>query len=164
MRFSKILCPIDFSEASYRGLAKAIELTTPLTTEICVVHVEPPFDIARNIREGALNAADRRAETIKKLFSVMEERIPSTLKARPLLCRGDATVEIVKAAREEKADLLVLTTHGAGRGNPGDLGEVAAKVLRMAPCRVLTLNSCGHSDLPTPAPAQTLCNSVKKEG
>jgi hypothetical protein len=46
----------------------------------------------------------------------------------------------VRAAREEGADLIVLTTHGAGAAQVGGLGSVAQAVLRSAPCPVLTIN------------------------
>jgi nucleotide-binding universal stress UspA family protein len=70
--FKKILCPTDFSEASYEGLDKAVLLASEAAAEICVVHVEPP---TRSITAYAGHAPEahqevqRRAETVKSLWS-----------------------------------------------------------------------------------------------
>ena len=51
------------------------------------------------------------------------------MRSCPLLKRGEPAAEIVRAAREESADLIVLTTHGAGGSQPEKLGRVAGEVL-----------------------------------
>lgn len=143
MTFQKILCPTDFSEASYEGLRKALELADGGKTEICVLHVEPVATALTPLAGYAPNArseADRRAETVKNLCAVLEERVPQNVRTRPLLKQGEAGEEIVRAAREEGADLIVLTTHGAGGLQPGELGRVATNVLQTASCPVLTVN------------------------
>jgi nucleotide-binding universal stress UspA family protein len=141
--FNKILCPTDFSEASYEGLDKAVQLASDAATEICLVHVEPQ---AHSITPYAGHAPEahqealRRAETVKNLCDVLEQRVPKNVRTRPLLKQGDTATEIIRAAREEGADLIVLTTHGAGGLAPGELGRVAATIVQTAPCAVLTVN------------------------
>lgn len=150
--FQKILCPTDFSEASYEALGKAVEVAGEGAAEVCVIHVELP---ARALTPYAGHApeaaqeADRRAETVKNLRAVLEERVPQNLHVRPLLRQGEAAQEILAAAREENADLIVLTTHGAGGLAPGELGRVAATVVQHAPCAVLTIN--GNTNAPARA-------------
>ena len=146
--FKKILCPTDFSEASYQGLSKAVQLATDAETEICVIHVEPAMSTLTPYAGHAPEAhqeADRRAETVKNLCAVLEERVPQNVRTRPLLKHGEAIEEILRAAREECADLIVLTTHGAGGLTPGELGKVAAAIVQTAPCAVLTVN--GSADV-----------------
>lgn len=146
----KILCPVDFSEASYEGLRQAVELSTPGITEICVVHVEAHADVleALNGIADASEAASRRAEVVMNLSEVLEERVPASVNSRPLLRSGDAAGEIVRAAKEEGAQLIVLTTHGAAGWRPGVLGSVTEEVIRTAPCPVLTIGApaSGHSE------------------
>ncbi|HVF09941.1 MAG TPA: universal stress protein [Abditibacteriaceae bacterium] len=143
MTFQKILCPTEFSEASYEGLEKAVELATPGLTELCVVHVEQPAALSpvTELTPYAHTAAERRAEAVANLCAVLDERVPSWVRTRPLLKCGDAATEIVRAARAENADLIVLTTHGAGVTQPGLLGGVAEEILRAAPCAVLTITA-----------------------
>jgi universal stress protein A len=139
--FKKIFCPTDFSEASYEGLNKAVELASDAATEICVIHVEPPTQSSyAGHAPEAHQEADRRAETVKNLCAVLEERVPKNVRTRPLLKQGETAEEIIRAAREEGADLIVLTTHGAGGLAPGALGRVATTIVQTAPCPVLTIN------------------------
>ena len=137
MKFRTILCPTDFSEASYESLHKATELAEGNATEICVVYVEP----AQNGRsEGE---AVRTAEAVKNLCAVLDDHSGPGVRPQPVLRQGETSEQIVRAARETGADLIVLTTHGAGSDeseNPS-LGSVAENVLRYAPCPVLTLNA-----------------------
>jgi len=150
--FKKILCPTDFSEASYEGLNKAVELASDAATEICVVHVEPSTQSSyTGHAPEAHQEADRRAETVKNLCAVLEERVPQNVRTRPLLKQGETAEEIIRAAREECADLIVLTTHGAGGLAPGELGRVAATIVQTAPCPVLTINRS--------APLETACDA-----
>ena len=140
--FKKILCPTDFSEASYEALDQAVKLAFD-GAEVCVLHVEPVEKLVTpfaGLAPDARSEADRRAETVKNLCAVLEERVPSQVRTRPLLKQGDAVEQILRAAREENADLIVLTTHGAGGLAPGELGRVAASIVQIAPCPVLTMN------------------------
>jgi universal stress protein A len=138
MKFRTILCPTDFSEASYESLHKATELAEGGSTEICVVYVEPAQAHGKDSGEAA-----RTAEAVKNLCAVLEEHIGVGLRTQPVLRQGDTAIEIVRAARETGADLIVLTTHGAGADETDhpSLGSVAEDVLRHAPCPVLTLNA-----------------------
>ena len=56
----------------------------------------------------------------------------------------DRFVEIIKAARSEDADLIVIGTHGRGAVAHMLLGSVAEKVVRKAPCPVLTVREGEH--------------------
>lgn len=151
MMFEKILCPTDFSAASRQGLQAAAELARQNNAELCVLHVESPLG-APPLPEShipyAQSDAARSAEVIANLCRVIEEQISSAVRSRPLLKRGLAAEEIVRAARSVDADLIVLTAHGATGLRSGELGSVAARVLQMSPCPVLTL--CDATGAPQP--------------
>lgn len=138
--FKKILCPTDFSEAAYEGLLCAMKLATPGVTELCVVHVDAPTDVTSSLGD-ATDSAMRRAAAVGNLSAILEEQVSPSINSRPLLRSGNAALEIVRAAKEEGADLIVLTTHGAAGWRPGLLGAVADEVLRLAPCPVLTVSA-----------------------
>ena len=61
------------------------------------------------------------------------------LKVRPVLRSGVPHEEIVALATDEFADLLVIGTHGRGGMSRVLLGSVADRVVRLAPCPVLTV-------------------------
>jgi len=142
-KFKKILCPTDFSEASFEALAKAVELAEPGGAEVCVVHVEPAADVLTPLAGMAPHAeteAERRAEAVKNLSEILGERVPSHVRTRPILKQGQAAAQVLRTAQEESVDLIVLTTHGATGWQPGVLGVVAEEVLRTARCPVLTIS------------------------
>jgi nucleotide-binding universal stress UspA family protein len=60
-------------------------------------------------------------------------------KVRTLLRVGVPYHEVVEAAKAEQADLVLLATHGRGEVHRLLVGSVADRVVRMAPCPVLTL-------------------------
>jgi len=57
---------------------------------------------------------------------------------------GTPFVEIVKIAREEEVDLLIIGTHGRGAIAHMLLGSVAERIVRKSPCPVLTVRSGEH--------------------
>ncbi|MBT4867638.1 MAG: universal stress protein, partial [Planctomycetaceae bacterium] len=64
---------------------------------------------------------------------------------RMLTPAGTPFVEIVRLAREEDVDLVVVGTHGRGAVAHMLLGSVAEKVVRKSPCPVLTVPQKGHT-------------------
>jgi nucleotide-binding universal stress UspA family protein len=144
---NRIICPTDFSEASFKGLEKAIDIVRDgkpdnAEVELCVVHVEPPdesisamVDFARH----AQTSASRRAEAIKNLCAILENNVPSWIKSRPILRQGDAAEEVIRCSAEEGAGLIVLTAHGASGFQEGPIGRVAAAIMEQARCPVLLL-------------------------
>jgi nucleotide-binding universal stress UspA family protein len=97
-------------------------------------------DAAGRIVPEAEDESTRRAEAVWNLRSVLAERLPAGVRSQPVLRMGDAATEIVRTAREEGCDLIVLTTHGACGWREGVLGSVAEEVLCHAPCPVLTIS------------------------
>lgn len=139
----KILHPTDFSECATHAEAQAVELAQKLGGEVVLFQalVEAPL-----YGEGLLNV--REAE---KVYEAQRAWAEETLEARAgQLRRTGAKVswrvavgvpfeEIGKAAREEQADLIVMGTHGRTGLGRLLLGSVAERVIRTAPCPVLTV-------------------------
>jgi nucleotide-binding universal stress UspA family protein len=144
----KILVATDFGEASNSALNYGRELARTFNATLHVLHV------AENVisRFGAdFAAADfpalqRQVEDAarKTLNSLLSDEDRETLRATPVLRVSMAPdVTIVKYAAEERIDLIVTGTHGLGRGAVARLllGSVAERVVRTAPCPVLTVRS-----------------------
>lgn len=145
MVIKKILCPTDFSDASYHALRVATELALENNAEVCVLHVGVPSTVVTRLTAltpHAQGEAVRCAEAICDLCRLLEERIPPNTQCRPLLKSGQAAAEIVQAAHEENADMIALTSYGATGRPPNDnLGRVASEVLHLATCPVLVINA-----------------------
>lgn len=141
---TKILCPVDFSDFSYQALDKAGELAAHFGAELFVLHVMQTLETAYSIGsyEGMLTfdvTAYEKAirEAAKGQLQAVVERHPSGVELRPLLREGHAASEIVEAAQNSEADLIVLATHGLSGWRHLVFGSVAEKVIRLAHCPVL---------------------------
>jgi nucleotide-binding universal stress UspA family protein len=75
---------------------------------------------------------------------IAEERVPKDLDCDTEILFGKPFVEILKFAKEENADLIVMATHGRGAISHLLMGSTAEKVVRKAPCPVLTVKHPKH--------------------
>jgi nucleotide-binding universal stress UspA family protein len=141
--FYRIVVPTDFSSCSEEAWALAQRLAGALGSELVLVHVlveaplwgEGPFsmDRTRELFEAARKWAG------DKLGEWAAEARGKGLRARPTLRTGAAHEEIVALATDERADLVIIGTHGRGGVNRALLGSVTDRVVRLAPCPVLTV-------------------------
>ena len=141
--FGRILVPTDFSEGSERAWSEARRLATRLGAELVLVHVlveaplysEGPFTMKQT--RGVFDAA--RAWAVKTLGEWTDTAAAAGISARWVLRTGVPYKEIVGAATRERADLIVIGTHGRGGLDRALLGSVADRVIRLAPCPVVTV-------------------------
>lgn len=144
--FERILCPTDFSEPSYEAIVAAGELAHHFAAELCVVHVVSPIPLVPMRHEpSAFNVPlyERELESsakrsIEEIINQMEWR---DLKVRLIVLQGNAADEILRTASEEEVDLIVIATRGRTGLDRLIFGSVAEKVVRLAPCPVLTISS-----------------------
>jgi len=141
--FKEIIVPTDFSEYSLRGLDYAIEIADKFSSHLKIVHViEPLFQAAdvswTTVDFEGLNRSHREAAE-NNLRQIVEERIPKGIRSDSIISTGKPFVEIVKLARADNADLIVMATHGRGAISHILLGSTTEKVVRKAPCPVLTV-------------------------
>lgn len=138
--FRHILVATDFGEPAERAIATGSELATKFDAKLTLVHayVMPttPYD-----ERSYLPAADiiKEAETaLQRALERTRERAPA---AESALVRGDPREGIVEVARERKADLIVVGTHGRRGLSRVFLGSVAERVVRTSPIPVLTVGT-----------------------
>ena len=147
--YKRILCPIDFSEPSYAALKVAVEMARHFGAALDVIHVIPPvpvhspypdpplassFDVALYQQELAV-----RGE--KALQSLVGRMVPNDIPTLATILTGEAAKEIVAFAAREQIDLIVIATHGLTGWKHFLTGSVAEKVVRVAPCAVLTIRA-----------------------
>lgn len=142
-----ILYPTDFSDYSRHALPYVTEFARRFDAEIIVQHTigvpayAGAYEIAIDVttlRESILK--DARA----KLTAMTAELQKEGLRVTGELAEGAAFVEIVRVARERNASLIIIPTHGWGVLKHVLLGSTAEKVVRKAPCPVLTLRHPEH--------------------
>ena len=142
--FRTILCPLDFSESSYKALDAASEVAAQFQAELVLVNVIPaaipgiPADptYAFTGPEEYEKAARVSAE---EQLTLVAQRIPSELKSRKVVGNGDAADEIARIANDEKADVIVIATHGLTGWRHLVFGSVAEKVIRSADRPVIVI-------------------------
>jgi len=130
---TRILVPTDFSLCSLNALEHAEELAQRLGAELIVLHVEA-VPVAGSTRAEVTHAA-AEGELTRTTDQLRRHR----LEVRGLLRMGAADEEILDAALTEHASLIVMGTHGRKGVAHMLLGSVAERVLRSAPCPVLTV-------------------------
>ena len=141
--FYRIVVPTDFSACADEAWALAQRLASAHGSELILVHVlveaplwsEGPFtmDRAREVFAAA------RTWVSQQLAERVERAAASGLRARGVVREGIPHDEITALATDERADLVVIGTQGRGGVNRMLLGSVADRVVRLAPCPVLTV-------------------------
>jgi nucleotide-binding universal stress UspA family protein len=142
--FKRILCPIDFSDASRHALDHAVAIAGWYESHITALHViapsltfEPPILFAErgNLKALPADPDQMRARLDDWLTSATAARVPSNA----CVLKGQAADCLLAHAKGMPADLIVMGSHGRSGFERFLLGSVAEKVLRNAPCPVLTV-------------------------
>ncbi len=144
----KILVPVDFSTHAQGAQVWAVELARRYDAGLTLLHVYQPISYA--LPEGyVLPSANLLADLEVSLGAALDDakrQLESSpgLRIDTSLVQGVPFAEIVRFAREGGYDLIVLSTHGRTGIRHALLGSVAEKVVRKAPCPVLTVRPHGH--------------------
>jgi nucleotide-binding universal stress UspA family protein len=146
MALRRILHPTDFSPASRPAFRRAVELAKLLHGRLLVVHVTPPPPL---VGEGYMTAGTieailrgQRDAAQRQLRALVRRGRAAGVRAAGLLIETGLTHEqIVRAARRQRADVIVMGTHGRTGLTRLMLGSVAARVIATAPCPVLTVHA-----------------------
>jgi nucleotide-binding universal stress UspA family protein len=145
----RILVPTDFSKHSHTALTYAASFAEKFGAEIHLLHVVQDFAVffpdpiaagsAAFPPTGQLTAAVRAA-----LDRTVAEHKLQNLRVHAEAREGAPYHEIVAYAREHEIDLIIMGTHGRTGLAHLLLGSVAEKVVRRAPCPVLTVRDPEH--------------------
>lgn len=139
---TRVLCPTDFSEFSSTALDYAAALALSYGSTLRLVHVITPFPITGPYLDlpGGGPLYEAAADQARTSLAAEAGRVSRTgVRIETELREGTAVQEILTAAAEWPADLIVMGTHGRGGFERLVLGSVAEKVLRKAPCAVLAV-------------------------
>src|SRR5512139_59170 len=143
----RILVPVDFLAPLRQALDYAIELGRGSATELVVLHVvEPTYypgaaDISGMGYDAAWLSAELERLARQQLAVLAAELRKRRVRARTLMLLGNAHQVIAETAKKVRADLIVMSTHGRSGLSHVLIGSVAERVVRIAPCPVLTVRA-----------------------
>jgi nucleotide-binding universal stress UspA family protein len=149
MTLQNILLATDFSDPSATALDHAKALAEAFKARIHVLHVLEDLaahawttEVYVAALPGVHDEMERQAR--ERLAAIFTPEEGTRFQVRAELRTGSPFVEIVRYAREEHIDLIVMGTHGRGPIAHMLLGSVAERVVRKAPCPVLTVRQPQH--------------------
>lgn len=138
----KVLIAIDESSIAAHAADVGLELVRAIGGEVAFIHIVDPASVMApdgGVPASELLAIDEQAG--KELLAGFRERAASTPPALEFARVGKPAEEIVRAAREWPADMIVIGSHGRGGIGRVLLGSVAESVARHAPCPVLVVRA-----------------------
>jgi len=137
-----ILVPIDFSDYSKNALKYAVEFAKNFSAKLFLIYVVEPIIYPADFSMGQvaipstdIDIQNRAEEELKKLA----DEIQTDTQVETIIKTGKPFVEINETAREKDIDLIIIATHGHTGVEHLLFGSTAEKVVRKAPCPVLTL-------------------------
>lgn len=148
----RILCPVDFSDASRGALEHAAALARWHEARLTVLHVVPlvPTTLTFPPAISAATMEPVRPEVFRDELRRFVAPVSETVPADTVVMSGDPARTVLEQASALATDLVVLGTHGRSGFERLVLGSVAEKVLRRATCPVLTVPPA-VADRPAPA-------------
>jgi universal stress protein A len=147
----RIVCPTDFSESAVGAERHAADLARALGAELVLVHVASDAPMWR---------AGLMTPTLRGVYESQRKWAADALAARAVALAakgaparsvvkvGVASEEIFRVAAEEHADMIVMGTQGRTGLERLMLGSVAERVIRAAPCPVLTVRLATNTQEP----------------
>lgn len=142
-RFEKILLPVDFSDYSEVACDYAITLAKTFHSTLQVLHViNEPVDLRGfYVPHLSFEQLETEIETgaSKMLDTFCQEHLKDFGTFETLVVTGVPYEEIIRAATEKESSLIVIGTHGRTGLDHLIFGSTAERVVRSAPCPVMTI-------------------------
>ena len=149
----KILAPTDLSEVSATGVKYAYNLAKAISAELVIVHAVQVGEIIHAVRQlenkpsphweqaGTIEGQliERHKHLLDEFVKKQVGEISPDAKVRQDVVVGQAHAAVIEHAQREKADLIVMSTHGRSGITRMMLGSVTEKVLRTSLCPVLAI-------------------------
>ncbi|HTY77580.1 MAG TPA: universal stress protein [Candidatus Bathyarchaeia archaeon] len=165
MAFKHVLVPTDFSDPANYAVRYAIEEAKLHRAKVTLLHVQQPssaatdiyyvsglagsgleagYDLVAGGRLGTAPVAEPtvvRHDLVEEALTRLRDLVPSSFRGEwgVEIAAGRPADAIVRLARERDVDLIVMATHGRTGLEHVLIGSVAEKVVRLAPCPVLTV-------------------------
>lgn len=150
MKLERVLFPTDFSELSLHALTYARSFAESYKAELHVLHVvDDAYQYWMPMGPGSVPVGPPMEELMSlansELGKFAQEHLNgASFKIVTASAAGRPFMEIIKYARDRAIDMIVMGTHGRSGLRHALLGSVVEKVVRKAPCPVLTIRDPKH--------------------
>ncbi len=139
-----ILVPVDFSEHAPKLLRDAIYMANRLGARLDIIFVVESLSRYSGMTIPHISLAklgeELRASAARKMDAFLDENMDETVPHRAQILHGDVAEQIVAHAVTNGSDLIMIATRGFRGLERAIFGSVAERVLKNAPCPVLTIN------------------------
>ncbi len=148
MKIERILFPTDFSEGASHALTYAVDMATRFNAKLHILHVVYDFAKATGSHIPHISADELYGEMNKWAKEEIEKSCTEEIRNLPdvekSVIEGIPYDEIVKFAEKDKTDLIVIGTYGKSGFERFVFGSTAERVVRKAPCAVMTVRVPEH--------------------
>ncbi|MGH8067830.1 MAG: universal stress protein [Candidatus Entotheonellia bacterium] len=143
MQLKQILIPIDFSDYSDQALRWGVSLAQKYGARLLLLHVIPEVleEVSARESAGEQLMIDLTAEVEAHLHEIARQGLKEGLAVDVRVADGEPADAILRMARQEKVDLIVMGTHGRTGLSHLLLGSTAEAVVRAAACPVFTVRA-----------------------
>ncbi len=140
----KILVPVDFSENSKKILRDAVIKAGQLDAKVMVIYVVEGLEKYAGLSIPHISFAELEKDLVRsatnKLERFLEDNMDPSVAYESKVLKGNIVENINSFALGEGADMIIMGTHGYKGLEKTLFGSVAEKVVKTAPCPVLTIN------------------------
>lgn len=148
MKIESVLFPTDFSEGSFNALPYAADLSRHYNAKLYILHVVYDVFRATDSHIPHISADELYREmsvwATKEIDRCCVEETRGLPDVKKVVLKGIPYDEIVNFAEKEKIDIIVMGTHGKKGIERLFFGSTAERVVRIAPCPVMTVRIPKH--------------------
>lgn len=143
VEIKKIVVPVDYSSNTDKVIEYGVEIADKFGAKVLFFHVINDFQgydmmLVHPSFLGMSKDLEQKAE--ERMAALVKEHAQREQGASGHVVIGDAADEIVHYASVEKADMIIIGTHGVKGLEKILLGSTADRVVKKAPCPVLVFN------------------------
>lgn len=148
MKIERILFPTDFSEGSANALPYAVDMVKQYNARLYILHVIYDIKRAAGLSIPHISSDELYKElhewALKELEKSCIEDTRGLTNIEKAVVQGIPYEEIIDFVKKEKIDMTVIGTYGRSGLDRFIFGSTAERVVRKAPCAVLTVRIPEH--------------------
>jgi nucleotide-binding universal stress UspA family protein len=148
IKLKKVLVPTDFSDSARHAFRYGLSFAREYRAELVLLHVVENLTVGYASDLFPVPMAEVFQEISgyakSELAKLAEEAKQKGVAVTELVAQGKPSAEIIRHAAENDVDMIVLGTHGKGMLDQALFGSTTERVVRRAPCPVLTVRMAGH--------------------
>jgi len=152
VQFKKILCPVDFFKASAGAFDYALKLAANYDARVHALHVVAPVISSAYGAPFSLDdlTSDLEKESKRLLQKYKDRAARANVRLTTEVRLGDIDLAILRSVEAQKADLVVMGTHGRRGFERLVLGSVTERMMRHCPVPLLVIGAAPRKNSSLP--------------